>query len=127
MMPAGGPHADTAYDIDCSPHNWFPALTSRLKDQASYLYSLGDDSCGAKAGTCSRVSCSYDAAVYFCNYRPAELSVTCSSLGDLVMAIVGDCTQTENDGSQWSGGVIQEDLYGYDLWIGGGSGSDPVC
>lgn len=52
--------------IDC--FNWPVANGNRIQDGINYLMGVGGQpSNGPGPGACGRVSCSYDAAIWWCN------------------------------------------------------------
>ncbi|KAI0391577.1 hypothetical protein F5Y17DRAFT_439955 [Xylariaceae sp. FL0594] len=83
----------TNTDIHCEA----PILTKyasvfHIQQGISYLRHIqGDCTIGPGPGNCSRVSCSYDSGIWFCNDNPGEISVPCSAFGDKAEDIIIKC------------------------------------
>ncbi|KAI8629424.1 hypothetical protein F5Y19DRAFT_475411 [Xylariaceae sp. FL1651] len=68
------------------------ASVFHIEQGIRYLHGIqGDCNIGPGPANCSRVSCSYDSGIWFCNDNPHPISVSCSMLGDHALDIVEKC------------------------------------
>ncbi|KAJ8117440.1 hypothetical protein ONZ43_g4209 [Nemania bipapillata] len=83
--------ADT--DMLCQlPWNAPFASVFHIRQGIAYLHKIHDNCIGGPGpGNCSRVSCSYNSAIFFCNDNPYAISVPCSSFGDRAWEIIEKC------------------------------------
>ncbi|KAI0526015.1 hypothetical protein F5B22DRAFT_642172 [Xylaria bambusicola] len=80
-------------DIICDI-SWKPSFASvfHIRQGISYLHKIhGDCVNGPGPGNCSRVSCSYNSGIWFCNDNPQPMSVPCSTFGDRAWDIIEKC------------------------------------
>ncbi|KAK0622456.1 hypothetical protein B0T14DRAFT_494110 [Immersiella caudata] len=80
-------------DIHCDwPPGWGNAQYNHIMDGIAYLRGISGD-CRAPPGpgNCGRVSCSWGAAIYYCNDNPHEHWVRCAKIGDVARAIATKC------------------------------------
>ncbi|KAI1180656.1 hypothetical protein F4777DRAFT_573886 [Nemania sp. FL0916] len=71
-----------------------PAFASvyHIRQGINYLHKIhGNCTIGPGPGNCSRVSCSYQSGIWFCNDNPYPKSVPCSTFGDRAADIIYDC------------------------------------
>jgi hypothetical protein len=86
-------------DIHCGwPPGYIPtpdflALVAGIE----YLRGISGN-CRAPPRSCSRVSCSWGSAIYYCNDNAGEFWVPCRSLGDIAASIVTECADQFNNG-----------------------------
>ncbi|KAI1188780.1 hypothetical protein F5B17DRAFT_451362 [Nemania serpens] len=68
------------------------ASVFHIRQGIDYLRKIhGDCTNGPGPGNCSRVSCSYQSGIWFCNDNPHPISVPCSAFGDRAWDIVEKC------------------------------------
>ncbi|KAI1817778.1 hypothetical protein GGS20DRAFT_530764 [Poronia punctata] len=76
------------------------ASVFHIEQGIKYLRGIKDDdgngngncTVGPGPGNCTRVSCSYNSGIWFCNDNPTEpATVPCRSLGDLAWDILVKC------------------------------------
>ncbi|OTA99381.1 hypothetical protein M426DRAFT_27576 [Hypoxylon sp. CI-4A] len=62
-----------------------------------YLESITDHLCSASAGpgVCTRISCSWQAAIWLCNDTPSELQHSCPDLASYATDIAEGCQEQE--------------------------------
>ncbi|KAK6515793.1 hypothetical protein TWF281_004383 [Arthrobotrys megalospora] len=87
-----------------------------------YLERLGTTQCGARARTCSRVSCTQDSAVELCNDRTTEVRMDCGRIGAAAREIMVDCRK--NGGPAWLTWIVKGqwfDTTGYNVVVRGAS------
>ncbi|KAK1830951.1 hypothetical protein QBC39DRAFT_408947 [Podospora conica] len=71
---------------------WEKARTVRINDGIKYLKGLGGSAhLGAGPGRCSRVSCSYNAAIWWCNDNTGEKRINWSLLATAAERVVSRC------------------------------------
>ncbi|KAK6821912.1 hypothetical protein PG987_014737 [Apiospora arundinis] len=69
----------------------------RIHEGIKYLRSLGDRMCGDHGGSdgksgCGRLSCSYNAAIKWCNMGTDYYETKCSAFADYAQDILNHCT-----------------------------------
>ncbi|KAF4458844.1 hypothetical protein FALBO_14406, partial [Fusarium albosuccineum] len=70
------------------------ARKKAIEEGIQYLQTrLGNAPCGLDNGprVCTRVSCSYDSAIWLCNDNSGPLQVACGQVGDLAQRILFGC------------------------------------
>ncbi|KAJ3548812.1 hypothetical protein NM208_g817 [Fusarium decemcellulare] len=70
------------------------AREKAIEEGIKYLRGeLGNAPCGLDSGprVCTRVSCSYDSAIWLCNDNNGPLQVACGQIGDLAQRILSGC------------------------------------
>ena len=67
-------------------------VTDPIDEGIKYLHGISGD-CKVDAGprVCSRVSCSYSAAIWLCNDTKEDLWIPCSKVGDYAQDIRDKC------------------------------------
>ncbi|KAK8117132.1 uncharacterized protein PG998_005413 [Apiospora kogelbergensis] len=80
----------------CLPTYRNSPRTTRIQEGINYLRSLGDAKCGGNGGsdgeTCSQISCSYNAAIQWCNMGTDYYETTCSAFADYAQDILDHCS-----------------------------------
>ncbi|KAG4437755.1 hypothetical protein IFR05_006740 [Cadophora sp. M221] len=90
---------DQKIGILCCPvagTDWYGATQHTIEDGIKYLNRV-TGYCGADAHTCSRVSCSYSAAIWLCNFRDNHMLATCSWIGTFAQDIINKCAHYSDD------------------------------
>ncbi|KAK3986178.1 hypothetical protein QBC44DRAFT_248763 [Cladorrhinum sp. PSN332] len=79
---------------DCTINNWEWASMVRIEQGIRYLQGVsGRPTLGPGPARCSRVSCSYDSAIYWCNDNTHEFSLnTFRDIANGAQVIINDCT-----------------------------------
>ncbi|KAH8668937.1 hypothetical protein BX600DRAFT_496930 [Xylariales sp. PMI_506] len=81
-------------DFYCNVGGVTYATTDPLEEGIQYLHGIpGDCHLGPGPALCSRVSCSYDTAIFYCNDNSYDIYVPCSTLGDRASDIWLACFQ----------------------------------
>lgn len=89
-------------------------MTWPIRDGISYLKGMSGN-CTKQPYTCYRVSCSYNAAIYYCNFNQDDTVVTvpCADLGDFAEQVVDECAYEDSSLGLPSTNVV---LGGYLDW-----------
>lgn len=84
----------------------------RIQEGIAYLNALGAGLCGlGPKPACTRVSCSYDSAIYYCNDNSVRIGVACNYLGyGMAQRILDDCA-TCGGNCLVSGQIWDQDNY----------------
>ncbi|PVH82450.1 hypothetical protein DL98DRAFT_586440 [Cadophora sp. DSE1049] len=72
------------------PADWTTAIQKYIEDGIKYLNNV-KGYCGADPSTCSRVSCSYGASIWLCNFRDNHISATCSWIATFAQDLINKC------------------------------------
>ncbi|KAH7367410.1 hypothetical protein B0T11DRAFT_295224 [Plectosphaerella cucumerina] len=79
---------------NCNWDNGSPVNSRRDCDEGlRYLRALGQAQCGANAGTCARVSCSWNCGMWLCNKRTVHHWVRCGSIANDISFIMDQCNR----------------------------------
>ncbi|KAK6857115.1 hypothetical protein PG995_007302 [Apiospora arundinis] len=104
-----------------------PAYADKISDGIAYLIQKGDVACSAgylpDSTFCQRVSCSYNSAIYVCNYgHDAPVSPACNQVGNYAQSILDSCQKFDKgqkitEGQLWDNG--DWDQGGYYVQVAG--------
>ncbi|KAK0707652.1 hypothetical protein B0H67DRAFT_494759 [Lasiosphaeris hirsuta] len=115
-------NAPPGYESHFCFDRWPTAERDSIDQGVSYLRGLGSQPhLGAGPGTCSRVSCSYNAAIYWCNDHTNEYSLASySQIADAANFIAYTCEYDPNLNGRWytSGQLFFKDHW--NMYITGG-------
>ncbi|XXH04754.1 hypothetical protein Hte_011176 [Hypoxylon texense] len=82
--------------LSCDVPEFWYATKYRVDEGIQYLRGkTGRCHIDAGPGVCSRISCSYDSAIFFCNDNDAPLDVDCSEWSEYAQDIVDACTDDD--------------------------------
>ncbi|KAM7215774.1 hypothetical protein V8F06_008884 [Rhypophila decipiens] len=81
------------------PHEWYPADPYEIKGGITYLHTIhGRPGSSARPGTCGRVSCSWNSAIWWCNDNDKPMSLdSFGVIADCASEIVDICRQPRAD------------------------------
>lgn len=82
----------------CNTGHGGKAESSGIFDGIDYLRRIGGRP-GAEAGSCSRVSCSWNNAIHWCNGRSVHATEYANTIADYARVIVYGCQEAHNMGS----------------------------
>ncbi|KAK3994274.1 hypothetical protein QBC44DRAFT_367796 [Cladorrhinum sp. PSN332] len=84
--------------------NWASARKNRIQEGISYLWGVGGRPVrGPGPASCGRVSCSYDAAIYWCNdNRATKQLYGFWQIAEGAQVVINDCAP--NSGATWVSG-----------------------
>ncbi|KAK0119329.1 hypothetical protein ONS95_008171 [Cadophora gregata] len=91
---------DTSYitDVNCIPvngQNWNRANQGAIREGIAYL-RRGSMACWINPHSCSRISCSWDSAIYLCNNNNYRFGHPCFQIADYAQAILDKCQYKKN-------------------------------
>lgn len=66
--------------------------SSHIADGSVYVATKTGD-CHVAGKTCTRISCSFNSGIYFCNDNPGDVWVPCTELAHYASLIIAACTQ----------------------------------
>ncbi|RYP41273.1 hypothetical protein DL767_001127 [Monosporascus sp. MG133] len=85
-------------EVTCRSGGGGPVSQRTINDGISYLKSLPDDlRCGNQPpepgkGACGRISCSYYAAIWWCNHNPHTVEFKCNLFAKYAQNLVDECS-----------------------------------
>ncbi|KAI2631565.1 hypothetical protein GGS26DRAFT_598636 [Hypomontagnella submonticulosa] len=83
--------------ITCDPNNVRHAKSYRIREGIDYLRGKsGQCHMQAGPGVCSRISCSYDSGIFWCNDNKHDVTTDCSDWANYAQDILDKCET--NDG-----------------------------
>ncbi|RDW70851.1 uncharacterized protein DSM5745_08362 [Aspergillus mulundensis] len=98
------------HTVDCKGPSG-AARTKRIKEGINYLHKVKGQPCSPQT-TCGRVSCSYKAAIKWCNWGKGERCLpSFENIAQGASVIVNDCAGVHMDDK-----LVHGDLHQPDLW-----------
>lgn len=102
-----------------------PCDPTAINDGADYLEVKRGD-CGIEGKSCSRISCSENSGIYYCNDNAARIWVACRSLGNNARYIGEKCTDVSGMGATGvAGQMFNTD--GWNNFVGATTAEEGEC